>query len=279
MATKWYLTNRAAPYTPATIQGAWDDSAGAVTKALDTIKAGGGATTTVARAEVNNSNTYDVLLYRGISGPLASQTINCNVNVCIGAKEASAAAADFYWHVHLYVTTGDSDTPRVTLLTDYVENTTNEFPTTATFLGLQSAQAVNQTISAGDRLVLEIGIIARNASTTSYTATLNYGSLDGGGTELADGAATGTDVTSKAGWISFSSDVTEATPLTAKIPQESVRTISLGAPVAKVAHASVRTLSGTWDAAGLIAQLSVRTLSTSSAPPPTTTFPALMVAM
>ena len=33
--TKLYLTARTAPYTPATIRGAWDDTAGAVTKALD----------------------------------------------------------------------------------------------------------------------------------------------------------------------------------------------------------------------------------------------------
>lgn len=212
MATKFYLLNQTAPYTPATIRGAWDDSAGAVTRALSTSKTGGGSFTTVARAETNASNTWDVLLYRGVSGPLAAQTISGTVDVVIGALESNSAA-DFYWHIHIYATQGDSDTPRGTLLTDYVENTTNEFPTTATGRALQSAQALTSlAVSAGDRLVVEIGYIARNSVTTSRTGTINYGTQlsanpFGDASDLTSGS---TNVTTLAGFISFSGTVSEA---------------------------------------------------------------------
>jgi hypothetical protein len=175
--TKAYLSNRAAAYTPATIRGAWDQSAQAVTKALDydpTLLAPT-SQTTVAGAETNADAEWDVLLYRGVSGPLAAQTISGTVDLVLSAA-ASAAAADFYWHLHIYVTQGDSDTPRGTLLSDYRENSPNEWTTATTGRALAAAQALTDlAISAGDRLVVEIGYVARNNLTTSYTGYFHYG--------------------------------------------------------------------------------------------------------
>jgi hypothetical protein len=171
--TKLYLTNRAAPYTPATIRGAWDDTSAAVTNALDPRKEGGGVITDVYQAETSTSNEYDVLLYRGVSGPLAAQTINCDVNCIIGARESSTSA-DLAFHVHIYVTQGDSDSVRATLLSDYIESSEWSVSTTADGRAFASAQAVNQAISDGDRLVLEIGYRALNTSSTSYTGYISY---------------------------------------------------------------------------------------------------------
>jgi hypothetical protein len=259
--SKLYLTNRAAPYVPSTLRGAWDDSAGAVTKALDPQKDGGGPLTSVARAETNASATWDVLLYRGVSGPLAAQTINCDLNVLIGALESSATA-DLCWHIHVYATQGDSDTPRVTLLTDYVETTVNEWGTTATTCGkaLAAAQAVTQTISAGDRLVVEIGYIARNSVTTSFTGTLYYGTQNATDGSIVGDLTAGANPTLLAGFVSFSVPVTEMA-LTARVSQLVTRTVSAGTPEARVSQLSVRTLSAHGEATGYVSQLVVRTLS------------------
>lgn len=215
--TQLYLTANAAPYTPATLRGAWDDTSGAVTMALDVVKDAGGTITSVAKAEINASTTWDVLLYRGVSQPLAAQTISGTIQVLLGILESSATA-DFNWHVHVYVTQGDSDTPRGTLLTDYVEALgTNEWPTTATGKQLNAAQTLaSLAITAGDRLVVEIGYIARNSVTTSFTGTLRYGTLTSTGLVAADLTNGSTAVTTLAGFLTFSNSITEQdTPLRA----------------------------------------------------------------
>lgn len=210
--SKYYLTTKTAPYTPATIRGAWDDTAGAVTRALDVYKRDGGLITSVSRAETSSSNTYDVLLYRGVSGPLAAQTIAGTIDVVLAIRE-SAASADFVYHLHVYVTAGDSDTVRGTLLSDYIETTANEWPTTLTAKALASAQTLSSlAISAGDRLVVEIGYQATNTSASSLTGFVHYGTQhpDTAG-EADDLTAGSTDGTIKAGFISFSAAITEQT--------------------------------------------------------------------
>lgn len=206
--TVLYLTRSVAPYTPPTIRGAWDQTAGAVTHFLDTVKAGGGEITALTIAETNASPTWDVLLYRGVSGPLAAQTLSGTLNVIIGVG-SNSASADFYWHLHAYVTQGDSDTPRGTLINDYVENTTNEWPGADDQLALQAAQAISLAVSDGDRIVVELGLIARNSVATSFSGTMRYGTLlAGGGTEAAD-ATVGGSVTTGAGHLVFSVSVDE----------------------------------------------------------------------
>lgn len=232
--TKLYLTTQAAGYTPATIRGAWDKTSGAVTKMLDVVKNTGGEITTVTSAETDTSTTYDVLLYRGVSGPLGAQTIGGNLDVMLGVIESNAAA-DFNWHIHVYVTQGDSDTPRGDLVADYTEAAgTNEFGTAAATNGLvlNAAQALNLAVSDGDRIAVEIGYIARNSSATSYTGTLNYGTLTSG--VAADDLTAGAAGASLAGYISFSEAITEGTAPTARMSQAPLR-------VLRDADTSVRT--------------------------------------
>jgi hypothetical protein len=233
--TKLYLTNRTAPYTPATIRGAWDDTAGAVTKALDPCKTlDGGAIASVARAETNTNDEYDVLLYRGVSGPLAAQEIDVNVDVVIGVGENNAAAND-HWHVHIYTTQGDSDTVRQTGVDNYRESAgTNEWPTTEAGLALNAAQSCHIHTSDGDRLVVEIGYAARNTSATSYTGTLWYGTVKNS-IVAADLTAAG-DETTLAGYISFSASVAEGT-IVARASQGPVE-VALDEDTAQAARAS-----------------------------------------
>lgn len=176
MPTQLYLTNIAAPYEPATLRGAWDDTAAVVTQALQPVPEG--TLATVSRAETDTTGAWDVLLYRGVSGPLSAQTLSGTFDVMIGVGESSSLA-NFAWHVHIYVTQGDSDTPRGTLLSDYVETTANEWPSTAGRLGhaLASAQTLSSLgVSAGDRLVVELGYLSLNTDATSRTGRIGYGS-------------------------------------------------------------------------------------------------------
>jgi hypothetical protein len=179
MATRFYLHNDAAPYTPATLRGAWDQTAQAVTKRIDASKLPVSTATNVPAAETNVTAEWDVLLYRGVSGPLAAATIGTGtVDVMLPVIE-NTAAADFNYHLHIYVTQGDSDTPRGTLLADYREAAgVNEWGVTAATCGraLNAATALSSlAVTAGDRIVVEIGYAARNTVTTSYTGTLYYG--------------------------------------------------------------------------------------------------------
>ena len=205
--TKLYGTNNAADFSPTNFRGAWDDTAGAVTKALD-VTMHGGASTTVARAETSTTNNFDVCLYRGVSGPLAAQTITGTIQIVFPVSESNASANDFY-HVHVYITAGDTDTVRGTLLTDFIDS--SEWATTIAAKALNAAQTLTNigAITDGDRLVIEIGYQAQNTSATSFTGTLRYGlnSANGAYRDLAsgDGATTGSPV------ITFSNAISEST--------------------------------------------------------------------
>lgn len=239
--TKLYLHTGTAPYTPATIRGTWDDTAGAVTRALDPYKTGGGNITTVARAEAVSTDPYRVLLFRGVSGPLTAQTISGTLDVVLGILEANADA-DFHWMLHVYVTQGDSDTLRGTLLSNYTEALgTNEWPTTGTGKGLNSAQALaSLAVSAGDRLVVEIGYVSRNTHTTSRSGTLRYGTLDAS-VEAADLTIGSTSVSSLAGYLTFSSAIEQ--DITTRATQAGVESIvTTSTPAVRATQAGVEVL-------------------------------------
>jgi hypothetical protein len=223
-----YLTNATAGYVPPTWRGAWDDTAGAVTKALAALKSAGGTIATVNRAETTATSPYRVALYRGVSAPLAAQTLSGTLDAIVAVLE-SAAAADLCWCVHAYVTQGDSDTPRGTILNDYTETTSTEWPTTAAGRALAAAQTLaSLAITAGDRLVVEIGYIARNSSTTSYTGTLSYGTIVSADLREADDMTAGGSATTAAARLAFSVAIAEQVSATrvsqryAEVAQEMV---------------------------------------------------------
>lgn len=259
MATKFYLHDEAPAYSPASFRGAWDDTAGAVTKLLDTVAGGyDDVITSVARAEADAADEYDVLLFRGVSGPLAAQNISGTVNLIVGVQESSTSM-NAHFHVHIYVTQGDSDTPRGTLLSDYREAAgVNEWPTFAAGRGLNAAQALSALdVSAGDRIVVEIGYTARNTSTTSYTGTLWYGAPVAA-MDLPDSG----DETTLPGTITFSDDITFITDDATSVTRQVVRTLSgMASSEMSVTRLAVRTLSPAWNSPMVITRVAVRTLS------------------
>lgn len=194
---RFYVADATVPYSPATFRGAWDATAGTVDKLLSDRPAGAAAQ--VGIAETNATANWDVMLGRWVSNAIGVDytfTVSDTVEWVIGAREGNALQ-DSLLHVHIYVTTGDSDTVRGTLLTDFIGAT--ELPTTAAGDG-DGAQTLAGTVAAlaGDRVVVEIGYRNQEASATSRISTINYGNT--GTTDLTDA---NTNVTTRPGWVQF----------------------------------------------------------------------------
>lgn len=194
MATRFALTGAASPYTPTTRRGTWNVASGEDLQLLGRKPQGAVGTSTINVGSTAANRT--VLLHRSISaGAIKAGTISGTISWVIGVKE-SATALNGVWRLHVYVTSGDSDTPRGTLLSNFTGATT--FTTTATG-ATEGAQAVTPVaVQVGDRIVAEIGYSA-SAGATTQNATINYGQI--GTTDLAAGA---TSVTTDPSWIELS---------------------------------------------------------------------------
>lgn len=212
--TRFYMQNAAPDVTVATHRGAWDATGSVLQRKLARTKSG--AIATKAVAENTATNNYDVLMLKFVSEPITTaQTITGTLNWIVGDQESNNAM-NANWHVHAYVTQGDTDNLRGTLITDYTEAAgTNEWPNTAVGDTPNGATAIalsSVAASANDRIVIEAGYVARNTSTTNYTGTLWYG-----GTSATDLTAGG-DETSFPGWWEFSQDLFGVSGLTIPKP-------------------------------------------------------------
>src|ERR1044072_6240513 len=197
--TKFYLANRAPAFTPTNFRGTWNDTGGQFTGALEVEKDDGGNISGTSRNETSATNPFDVLLYRGVSGPLEAQTISGTLDVVLGVFEGITSGSICY-KLHLYVTVGDSDTVRGTLLSNYAETTSNEWTVDTTFFdgrnlpgrALSSAQTLSSlAVTAGDRLVLEIGYTALNSTTAAKNGAIHFGTKISTDTRIADDLTTG----------------------------------------------------------------------------------------
>jgi hypothetical protein len=253
---KFYLTTRTAPFTPTNFRGNWNDTAGSVTRQIDSSKNLGGAIAQVSRAETNVTNPYRVCLYRGVSGPLAAQTFSADtLNALIATSEGSNAA-DLHWHIHAYITTGDTDTVRGTILSDYEESVgVNEWsfsPSVPLGKALNTGQTTTSVVcSAGDRLVVEIGYTARNAVTTSYTGYLAYGTQNQDILSTLADLTAGTNYQLGAGYVSFATGPNEDLSLVKdRVSQVGTEVAAVGTPLARVSQVGVE--------AGVVGSPSVR---------------------
>ena len=205
MTTRMFLANDNVPYSPATKRGAWDTTVGFVDNLLSRRKRG--QSTTKQTAETNVAANYDVMLGRFVSEPLAAQTVAGNLSYAIPCRETNAGADDIL-HLHIFVTAGDSDTVRGTLLADYVANTT-EFVVNASTFDVISGSSISLSsvsASAGDRIVVEVGYRSQSADATSYTGAFKYGGLTADATAGQTAITAGSE--SAASWIEFDSDLT-----------------------------------------------------------------------
>lgn len=204
MATRLYFWGSAA-YTPVnqiTRQGAWDQIGAFVACALSATKSGSVINNPVA--ETNSNTAWDVLTQFAVSEKLAANhTFGGTLDLCMATLESNADA-NFFYHIHAWVTQGDTASVRGTLLSNYVESAgADEWPTVATGQQLASPQSLSTVNAlAGDRIVVEVGYRATNNFTTSRTGRVHIGGTSS--TDLTDGD---TD-TSHPGWVEFSDNFT-----------------------------------------------------------------------
>lgn len=207
--TKFYILRADEVFNPSTWQGGWNDhaTAGGNTRPIDGIKDGSDSFA-VFRAENTATSPWRVGVLRCITRRLKAQTIAGTLNPLLGILESNADA-DFYWRVHAYVTAGDTDTVRGTLLT-YEEDSGSgtEWPTTAAGKRFASAQSMSSVgCQDNDRIVVEIGYVSYNSHTTSRTGTIRGGAMDEPDSisgELPDLMVDSTNVTGEAGYLEFS---------------------------------------------------------------------------
>ncbi len=204
MVSRLYLANDAAQYAPATVRGTWNSTIGALAaQHLGRRRRGSGSAQTVA--ETSTTNPYERLLGRWVSDPLTAQTISGTLDYCLLMRETDAAM-NATAKLHIYVTQGDSDTPRGTLLANAVD--VQEFAVHASQyagISVSGLSLSSLAVSAGDRIVVEVGYSAANAVATSYTAGVKYGGM----ASDADGSSSGVSGTGTvASWVEFSGDLT-----------------------------------------------------------------------
>ena len=206
MATRFYVgRDTAVVFNPSnTFQGNWDASELVATKArLHHNRNGIG--TQISFNETSAVSGFTQPMWRGVSDPIKTAvTIDGTFSAVLLCREADAAA-NMVVQVHVWVTTGDSNVARGTLLSNYVDGT--EFQVHASNFGAItiSPQALT-SVSAqpGDRIVVEIGYAALNTTTTAQTGVIKVGgtSSDAVGTETTE-AASGT----VAAWVEISDDI------------------------------------------------------------------------
>lgn len=187
-------------------RGGWDSTpAPAVATlgfALLPYKAGGTSVLQVTLATAGAPQPYRIAFRRWVSEPLLAGTGAGTMNMCLGVSENSADA-NYFTKVYAYMTVGDTDVVRCVLV-DYEGDvgTDTEWPTTGTFWDIDTPPALNaNSWQEGDRLVIEFGGIARNTLGAARTGNLWVGN------RASDGVVGGTDVATKAGRVTFSSDL------------------------------------------------------------------------
>ena len=203
--TKFYINNAPAPYVPTTIRGAWNAVPSSRIFMLGTEKYGD-IITSIYEYDQSAVNPHSVLILRAVSSKLQAQTISGNVDVILGVQQ-SAVDANCYWHVHIYVTQGSTDVVRGTLLNNYVEDVTNEWVGKTARTLQFPATLSSVAVTAGDRIVVELGYVSRNVGTGWY-AYLWYGTqnefqnIDG-----VDLAPADTLLDDKVGTVNFSQTI------------------------------------------------------------------------
>lgn len=194
MPRQFYLTADPPPFTPANWRGDWNDTTQAITMRLDSTKTTADPTKykiqIVQANETSSNSLWRVALARFVGGPLKAQTVGgCTMQLMAGVW-ASAVTAEFYYALHAYVTVGDTDDVRGTLIgismpeelnvvtEDFAEQVSsqNPFPITPKGRDLIYSAGCNAVVVEDlDRLVVEIGLIARNTLTTQLTGAFYYG--------------------------------------------------------------------------------------------------------
>ena len=206
MATRLYLQSTgAAPFDPAITDGGWEqNSAAYIARNMATTKANTALTT--LSAVFGTTATGQTRYATFVSDTLdTNQTISGTFSLVVGKCAETTASGDAHLAYALRVVTG-SGVHRATLAT--LMGTSTEFPLIASAATrIVSAAAITSfAASAGDRLVLEIGI--HGVTPANEIMQMRVGDP----TATADFALTAALTTDLCPWGELSQTVTFGTP-------------------------------------------------------------------
>lgn len=199
--------------------GAWD--AGESTRANRGLhfwrflahpdKSGGGTFQTDLFSDTPVTNGQ-ILAYSWLTLPLASDQVmpaTLTVTLRVRNRFTGPPNAVGQWHIHVWLTQGDTLTPRAILAADVIDP--NLWTTTITFRSFTFPLAAIVG-SAGDRIVIEVGGQCSPALASDNAFQLSFGTAEETGLPLAD-AIDGSSATA-AGWFDLSSALSFAVNLT-----------------------------------------------------------------
>lgn len=192
------------PGTPFTPKGTWNNSP--AKRSFHPYRYHDSSPTGFSSLGTSGAAPYQSISHMLISPPLAANASYSGTFQIIESVSEDSATGDCYWAVHIWVSVGDTDSVRATLLSNYLENTTGEFATTATGASLQSPQAISGSWQEGDRIIIELGMVQRHTGGSPF-ATFRLGSNASLG-DLAAGEASAT----KNPTVTFSNPIDYAAP-------------------------------------------------------------------
>jgi hypothetical protein len=172
---RYYLGNNNITGLSATLKGTWNDVSQYTTEWMGSFK-GSFSPAYISPVETVTTASWSVVGGMFETQALPAQTIAGTLDWVLLVQE-SAAAADFNWHVHAWVTAGESNSVRGVLLNDYTEPLgTNEWPTAQQGWGPNAGPVTLNpvTIQDGDHLVIELGYVARNTDASTYAGTVPF---------------------------------------------------------------------------------------------------------
>ena len=191
------MTSAPATYTPTTLRGTYNDSTLSA-NSFQLSREKSGANAAASLAETSTTNNYKGFLGKWVTDPLVGGSITTSDGITpTMARDETNASANMTVYITVFVTVGDTDAVRGTLIVPFVGAT--EFATTSTAFSFALTFDNAVTVIRGDRICMEIGYNAANTSATSFTGTVRYG-----GTDATDLATTGTTgVTTRSPWVDW----------------------------------------------------------------------------
>ena len=118
---------------------------------------------------------YRVGLIQMVSGPLLAQRISGTMQIMAGVQDIEDTLSGFY-ALHVWVTQGETSDLRATLIDNFVDDFTNPWPGIPKGRQLAASAAITAAnIQDDDRIVVEIGFIARNQDANNVAGVIYYG--------------------------------------------------------------------------------------------------------
>jgi len=206
MATRVYFPlTEAAPVTPPSAGAEWEHNNGVTRKLLLTADSSTLTTTAYAPDAADHLVDNDSLHRQYVSDPLAAQTLSGNVKAQFQCLE-ELNNCNLFLTLKITVCSNDGSTTRATLLS-ITRDTTNELGTTLANRNFPSTALSSYACTAGDRLVVEVGlggnITSGTGGTVGHNGSIRWGCSASSGDLPEDDTQTGTTYRP---WLEFSNN-------------------------------------------------------------------------